>query len=115
MSDEPLLYNLMKSLNIFCALRKGEVFRGAVFETWQTSFPLTGEVFRERLSVLLDECRVVRIECRIGDDVGQQGPISVTRLVSLLSDRKQNVEQLAGKERDLAALGLDSDRLNGLA
>jgi hypothetical protein len=52
MSDELLLYNLMKSLNIFCALRKGEVFRGAVFEAWQTSFPLMGEVFRERLSVL---------------------------------------------------------------
>lgn len=28
MSNETLLYNLMKSLNIFCALRKGEVFRG---------------------------------------------------------------------------------------
>jgi len=33
----------------------------------------------------------------------------------LLSDGKENVEQLAGEERDLAALGLDGDRLNGLA
>lgn len=50
--DAPLPYNLMKSLNIFCALRKGEVFRGAVFGARQTSFRLMGEVFREHLSVL---------------------------------------------------------------
>lgn len=57
MSGETLLYNLMKSLNIFCALRKGEVFRGAVFEAWQISFQLMGEVFREHLSVLFQVSR----------------------------------------------------------
>lgn len=31
MPNAPLPYNLMKSLNIFCALRKGEVFRGGYF------------------------------------------------------------------------------------